>query len=664
MKRWQSLSIAKKIWLSLGILIIGYFGSMVYGVFVGKGTEQRLKIISDDMFHAAIKSRVALSAFNEQISLYEDAYLTGETESLETANKKSIEVSEALQSIFEKKALKEQRMDEVKETIKQFKAFTDSAKDVYTDMTDVSDERVAKRLALNEKTEIIQKTLKQFTTDFGEDLRKELSDIQSVTKENRNMNMIIFFVVVTFAIVSIKFLITRSIISPVAHIVEIANDVAQGNFLKKISIRNEDEIGDMAAAFINMKGIIDNVLSEIERMIHGVQEGRLDTRGHAEAFEGGWQELVVGINAVIDAFVVPINMTAEHIDRISKGSIPGEIKDNYKGDFNEIRNNLNVMMENLSHFAGDVQRSAEHVATGSEQLSSGAEQVSQGISRQASNIEQISASMEEMSSAVNQNADNAQQTASIAMKAAHDAEEGMTSVDETVHAMRRISDKIRIIEDIARQTNMLALNAAIEAARAGEHGKGFAVVAAEVRKLAEHTQKAAKEINSLSVSNIEIAEKAGRLLEDMVSGIQKTADLVQEISASCAEQAGGITQVNKAIQQLDQIIQHNAASTEEMASASRDFYSQAERLLDTALFFNLSEERQIAESKETELKEDEYTLPKIPEKAEENPNLYSAKKIQVEAEDKNKQAMFSKDEKKAGTVIDIAGFDDNDFEQY
>ncbi|MCP4348164.1 MAG: HAMP domain-containing protein [Desulfobacterales bacterium] len=663
MNKWQSLSIAKKIWLSLSILIIGYLGSMAYGFVVGQRTEDRLEIVSKHMFSAAIQSRIALTAFNEQIRLYQDAHMTGETESLDKAKKESEKVKKALNNIYDKKGLNEDRLKEVEKAIASFASFIVSANEVYADITDVSDELAAKRSELNSQTDKIKKHLEEFTKKFKDDLETELSSLQEVTRENRNMNMIIFFIVVTFAMTSISFLIFLSIVRPVAHIVEVANAVAKGNFSKETAIRNKDEIGDLADAFTNMKSIIDNVLSEMEHMIRGIQEGRLDIRGNAEAFEGGWQELIVGINTVIDAFVAPIDMTAEHIDWISKGSIPGKIKDEYKGDFNEIKNNLNVMMENLSHFAGDVQRSAEHVATGSEELSSGAEQVSQGISRQASNIEQISASMEEMSSAVNQNADNAQQTASIATKAANDAQQGMSSVDETVHAMKRISDKIRIIEDIARQTNMLALNAAIEAARAGEHGKGFAVVAAEVRKLAEHTQKAAKEINSLSVSNIEIAETAGKLLEDMVFGIQKTADLVQEISASCAEQAGGITQVNKAIQQLDQIIQQNAASTEEMASASRDFYSQAERLLDTALFFKLSEERRNAEAKEAELsKKDEYILPKIPEKTrEEKPDIHSDRKVQ---EPDDRQILLSKNGKKPGTVIDIDDFDDDDFEQY
>jgi len=283
-------------------------------------------------------------------------------------------------------------------------------------------------------------------------------------------------------------------------------------------------------------------------------------------------------------------------------------------------------------------------------MSSGAEQVSQGISEQAASIEQISSSMEEMSGMVSQNADNSRETAAIAMKTAQAAQEGGKAVGETVHAMKRISEQIRIIEDIARQTNMLSLNAAIEAARAGEHGKGFAVVAAEVRKLADHTQKSAKEINSLSVSNIEIAERAGILLKEMVSGIQKTSELIQEISASVSEQASGIGQVNKAIQQLDQVIQQNASSTEEMASVSREFAAQAERLLESALFFKVSGSEQPRLKKRPKIDDE---LPSSGTK-----RRYSAGPAQ------DISLLSMKKESSRGTAIEKDGFDNGEFEQY
>ena len=198
--------------------------------------------------------------------------------------------------------------------------------------------------------------------------------------------------------------------------------------------------------------------------------------------------------------------------------------------------------------------------------------------------------MEEMVSNIKQNADNAQQTDKIANKSAKDAQESGKSVLEAVAAMKEIANKISIIEEIARQTNLLALNAAIEAARAGEHGKGFAVVAAEVRKLAERSQKAAGEINQLSATTLKVSEKSGEMLEKLVPDIQRTAELVQEITAASKEQDTGAEQINKALQQLEQVIQQNASASEEMASTTEELTGQSDQLVSALSFFHTGDE--------------------------------------------------------------------------
>ncbi|MCP4220988.1 MAG: hypothetical protein GY765_40540 [bacterium] len=249
------------------------------------------------------------------------------------------------------------------------------------------------------------------------------------------------------------------------------------------------------------------------------------------------------------------------------------------------------MAENLRAIVGEVMIASDNVASGSEELSATARELSQGSTEQAASAEEVSASMEEMGANIQQNSDNSRQTEQISDRAAKDTEESGKAVAEAVTAMNSIAKKIVIIQEIARQTNLLALNAAIEAARAGEHGKGFAVVASEVRKLAERSQTAAGEITELAKSSVNVAEKAGEMLGKLVPDIQKTAHLIQEITAAGNEQNCGATQINTAIRQLDKVIQQNAAASEEMASTSEALSAQAQQLHMSISFFRLGNER-------------------------------------------------------------------------
>jgi methyl-accepting chemotaxis protein len=288
----------------------------------------------------------------------------------------------------------------------------------------------------------------------------------------------------------------------------------------------------------------------------------------------------------------PLARGVEVADRLAQGDLAVEIVDTGKDEVGQLLAAMQTMVAKLRQVVHDVQAAVDNVAGGSQELSSSSEEMSQGATEQAAAAEEASASMEQMTSNVRQTADNALQTEKIAFKAAQDARDGGRAVAETVAAMREIAGKISIIEEISRQTNLLALNAAIEAARAGEHGRGFAVVASEVRKLAERSQVAAGEINELSATSVRVAELAGAMLERIVPDIQKTAELVQEISAACREQDAGAEQINRAIQQLDQVTQQNASASEEMASTSEELASQAEQLQATISFFKAGEEHQ------------------------------------------------------------------------
>jgi methyl-accepting chemotaxis protein len=298
----------------------------------------------------------------------------------------------------------------------------------------------------------------------------------------------------------------------------------------------------------------------------------------------------IGITIFITRSIInPLNVGVNVANKLAEGDLTVTIEATGKDETGQLLAAMKGMVEKLQTIVTEVKYSADNVASGSQELSASSEQMSQGATEQASSVEEVSSSMEQMVSNIRQNADNAQQTEKIALKSATDAKESGKSVSETVSAMKEIAGKISIIEEIARQTNLLALNAAIEAARAGEHGKGFAVVASEVRKLAERSQAAAGEISKLSSSSVEVAEKAGEMLSKLVPDIQKTAELVQEISGASNEQNAGSDQINRAIQQLDQVIQQNAGASEEMASTSEELSSQAEQLQSVIAFFKVNE---------------------------------------------------------------------------
>ena len=352
------------------------------------------------------------------------------------------------------------------------------------------------------------------------------------------------------------------------------------------------------------------VQEEINTLVNAAASGDLTKRVSLEDKQGFMKKLGAGMNELLEVLAAAMDDVAVSLDAMAKGDLTVTITKDYQGTFGKLKEDINATVGKLTEVVTNIKESADMIKTASSEISMGNTNLSQRTQEQASALEETASSMEEMTSTVKQNADNARHANQLVTGTRDQAQSSGEIVTNAVGAMdaittssKKIADIISVIDEIAFQTNLLALNAAVEAARAGEQGRGFAVVATEVRNLAQRSATAAKEIKGLineSVENVENGTKhvdaSGEVLAEIGGSVKKISDIVAEIAAASQEQATGIEQVNKAVMQMDEMTQQNAALVEEAAAASKSMEEQAVQLAEQVTFFKLKESEKVAQN--------------------------------------------------------------------
>ncbi len=643
----KNLSIAKKLYLGFGIIITILIGlSVITYTNLGKFNQANdmnihtYKVING--FDNILENMVNMETGQRGFSL------TGDEKFLDPYNEGKTDFLTHLDEVKGLTSDNPKQQENVRKILEAEKLWLQIAeKSISLRREGKTEEVVSFEKAAQGKTSMdIIRTIISSGSALEESLLDQRTTTSNALKNTTNYLLIFGTLVGLLLAVFLAFVITRNIIQGILKVKMAADSLAVGDTNVNLDVNSKDEIGLLMQSFAKMIANIQNVNTEVSKLIVASNDGNLSERGNVEAFQGDWAIMIKGLNGLIDAIVEPVqeaqavleemakgnlqisvkgNYQGDHakikdalndttrtlfsyVNEISKvltemanGNLNVEIANDYRGDFAEIKNSLNNIIKSLNEVLSDMNNASAQVASGSRQVSDSAQALSQGSTEQASSIEQLTASMEEISTQTRLNATNATQANELALAAKEGAVKGNDQMKGMLKAMDDINEGssnifkiIKVIDEIAFQTNILALNAAVEAARAGQHGKGFAVVAEEVRNLAARSANAAKETTGLiegSMKKVEggtkIANDTAVALSQIVEGVTKVTNLVGEIANASNEQALGINQVNQGILQVSSVVQTNSATSEESAAASEELSSQAELLREQVSRFKL-----------------------------------------------------------------------------